>query len=110
MTASQLDSFQAIADANRRSILMMLSTNECTINTIAGQFDISRPAISKHIKVLEQAGLISIEDKGRERYCVLNQAGFTEIQNWLNYFENHWKKELANLETFLDKKHGKKLK
>lgn len=104
MTALQLDSFQAIADPNRREILLMLAGEKKSINAIAEQFDISRPAISKHIKVLYQAGFISFEEKGRERYCLLRQEGFDEIKEWMNFFDNFWKERLGNLEKFLNKK------
>lgn len=105
--STQLDGFQAIADASRREILLMLSKEKCSINTIAEHFDISRPAVSKHIKVLEQTGFIVIEDKGRERYCMLNPSGFQRIQAWVNFFEEYWTDKLQKLETYLDKKQRK---
>jgi len=105
--SAQLDNFQAIADASRREILLMLTKEKCSINTIAEKFDISRPAVSKHIKVLEQTGFIMIEDKGRERYCMLNPSGFQQIQEWINFFEGYWTDKLQKLESYLDEKHGK---
>lgn len=103
MTALQLDSFQAIADPSRREILLMLAGDKKTINSIAEQFDISRPAVSKHIKVLHQAGFITFEEKGRERYCILRREGFDEVKEWINFFDNFWKERLSNLEKFLEK-------
>lgn len=103
MTALQLDSFQAIADPSRREILLMLAGDKKTINSIAEQFDISRPAVSKHIKVLHQAGFITFEERGRERYCILRREGFDEVKEWINFFDNFWKERLSNLEKFLEK-------
>lgn len=106
MKASEYDSFLAIADPNRRAILAMLSKEKLSINAIADQFDISRPAISKHIKVLYETGFIEIEDRGRERLCALNQAGFNNIREWIEYFEKYWTQQLTDLDAFLKK--GKK--
>ena len=103
MTALQFDSFQAIADPSRREILLMLAGDKKSINSIAEQFDISRPAISKHIKVLHQAGFITFEEKGRERYCILRQEGFDELKEWINFFDNFWKERLGKLEQLLEK-------
>lgn len=107
MTANQLDSFQAIADPNRREILMLIAREKLSINSIAENFEISRPAISKHVKVLYQSGFISIETKGRERICVLNQAGFDEIQQWINFFEQYWNSKLKTLENILNNNKNK---
>lgn len=103
MTTLAVDSFQALADPGRREILMMVANEKRSINAIAENFDISRPAVSKHIKILETAGFINIEEKGRERYCVLNQAGFNEVQQWINLFEEYWTNQFRNLESFLAK-------
>ena|ERR1700712_3477873 len=96
--------FQAIADASRRQMLHLLSTDSLTISALAQNFDMSRPAVSKHIKILHGAGFISIEDIGRERYCILNQQGFNQLQDWINYFDGFWKNKLGNLEMLLDAK------
>lgn len=101
MNTANYDSFLAIADPHRREILKMLSKKEHSINSIAENFDISRPAISKHIKVLSVTGFITIAEKGRERYCTLNQSGFAEIQDWMNYFEKYWLSQLRSLDNFL---------
>lgn len=98
------DCFQAIADPSRREILLMLSKEKQNINTIADNFNISRPAISKHIKVLYSAGFITITNEGRERYCELNQEGFDEVKEWITFFEGYWKNKLKNLEMFLKNK------
>jgi len=99
-----IDPFQAIVDPNRRYILQLLSKDSFTINELAENFEMSRPAVSKHIKVLYSAGFISIENIGRERYCILKQEGFNELQEWINYFDNFWKSKLKKLEELLDQK------
>ena len=80
----------------------MLSKDSLTINALAVNFDMSRPAVSKHIKILNQAGFVSIEDLGRERYCTLNQKGFADLQDWIDYYDNFWKSKLKKLGNLLD--------
>jgi len=104
MTPMRADAFQAIADVNRRQILNLLTKNSYTINSLAENFEMSRPAVSKHIKILYGAGFISIEDIGRERYCILNQEGFKELQGWINFFDKFWETKLKKLENLLDQK------
>jgi DNA-binding transcriptional ArsR family regulator len=108
MTTQQLDAFQVIADPSRRQILQLLSKDSLTINSLAENFDMSRPAVSKHIKILNEAGFISIQDIGRERYCMLKQDGFSELQEWINFFDNFWTSKLRKLETLLNNKANKK--
>ena len=71
---------------------------------MAENFDMSRPAVSKHIKVLYNAGFISIQDIGRERHCILKQEGFEEVKQWLDYFDTFWATKLKNLEILLHHK------
>ena len=104
MRTQTLDAFQVIADPSRRQILNMLTQDSMTINSLAENFDMSRPAVSKHIKILYGAGFISIEDVGRERHCILKQDGFNELQEWLNFYDDFWKSKLKKLETLLNKK------
>ena len=87
MATPTLDAFQVIGDPSRRKMLMLLSKDSLTINSLADNFDMSRPAVSKHIKILHSAGFISIRDIGRERYCTLKKDGFEELQSWISYFE-----------------------
>lgn len=107
MKTQTLDAFQVIADPSRRQMLMMLSKDSMTINSIAENFDMSRPAVSKHVKVLYNAGFISITDIGRERHCVLKQDGFDEVQEFINYFDKFWIKKLNKLQTLLNSKSQK---
>lgn len=108
MTTPQLDVFQVIADPSRRQMLKMLSEQSLPINALAGHFDMSRPAVSKHVKILQNAGFINITDAGRERHCMLKQDGFKALQQWLEYYDNFWHNKLRNLETLMDLKEKKK--
>ena len=104
MAQSTLDVFQVIADPSRRQMLLLLSKESLTINNLAENFDMSRPAVSKHIKILHSAGFISIRDIGRERYCTLKQDGFKDLQEWISFFDKFWISKLQKLEMLLNKK------
>jgi DNA-binding transcriptional ArsR family regulator len=82
----------------------LLSKESLTINALAENFDMSRPAVSKHIKIMYNAGFISITDIGRERYCTLKQDGFDALQQWINYFDSFWTNKLKKLEAILNNK------
>ena len=102
-----VDPFQAIGDPNRRHMLRLLSKESLTISALASNFDMTRPAVSKHIKILYSAGFISIEDIGRERHCILNQNGFKDLQQWIDYFDKFWLNKLKKLELLLNEKSKK---
>ena len=98
------DVFQAIADPSRRQILQLLMKDSLTINALAENFDMSRPAVSKHVKILNDGGFISIRNIGRERSCILRQEGFSQLQEWIGFFDAFWLSKLRKLETLLDGK------
>ncbi len=98
------DVFQAMADPHRREILNLLTVEKMSINTLADNFSISRPAVSKHIKMLHQSGFITIVEQGRERYCELNPDGFNEVKKWIAYYEQFWTGKLQNLDKLLNSK------
>jgi len=110
------DVFQAIADPNRRAILGLLANQKLTLNGVAENFDISRPAISKHIKILSECGLISTTQQGRERYCELKVEKLNEVSDWVEQYRKLWEQKLDALEQYLtklqtkEKKHGRKKK
>jgi DNA-binding transcriptional ArsR family regulator len=104
MTVQTLDAFQVIADPSRRQMMQLLSKDSMTINTLAENFDMSRPAVSKHLKIMFNAGFISITDIGRQRYCTLKQDGFNELQDFINYFDKFWTSKLKKLESILNNK------
>lgn len=103
-TQPALDAFQVVADPSRRHILHLLSQDSLTINNLAGHFDMSRPAVSKHVKALHEAGFIDIRNIGRERYCVLRPDGFEELKQWIRYFDQFWTAKLNKLQQLLDEK------
>src|ERR1700681_767718 len=98
MATPTLDVFQVIGDPSRRKMLMLLSADSMTINSLADNFEMSRPAASKHVKILYTAGFISIRDIGRERYCTLKRDGFKKLQAWISYFDEFWTSKLKKLE------------
>ena len=104
MATRNIDPFMVIADPSRRQILHLLTKDSLSINSLAENFEMSRPAVSKHIKLLNSAGFITIQDIGRERYCILKQDGFNELQEWIDYFDSFWASKLKKLEMLLNKK------
>lgn len=102
------DVFQAIADPTRRDIITLLATGESmNLNSIADQFDISRPAISKHIKILEECNLIDIQQDGRERICELKPEQLVSVSDWVEKNTKLWNSRLNQLENYLNKLQNK---
>lgn len=96
------DVFQAIADPIRRQIIDVMSSEPLTINEVAEQFNISRPAISKHIKILDECGLISISQKGRERYCSINPKSLIPAFMWIEQYKKQWETRIDSFEEYLN--------
>ncbi len=96
------DVFQAIADPTRREIINLLSQQSLNLNAVADNFPISRPAVSKHIKILTECGLIMITQQGRERYCRANLNKLSEVSDWVDQYRKFWNIKLDALEKFLD--------
>lgn len=96
------DVFQAIADPVRRDIVAMLAQKPLTMNAVASRFEISRPAISKHIKILNECGLVDIQQQGRERYCKIQPANLNVVSDWLEQFRELWEAKLDSFEAYLD--------
>lgn len=97
------DVFQAIADPTRRAIINILAQQSMNLNAVADQFDVSRPAISKHIKILTECGLIVIKQKGRERYCEADLSSLKEVSEWTARMQEFWSQKLDALGAFLEK-------
>jgi DNA-binding transcriptional ArsR family regulator len=95
------DVFQAIADPTRRAILGLLALQSLTLNGIAQNFDISRPAISKHIKILTECGLVTITQQGRERYCEAQLDQLQEVADWVEQYRAFWNAQFDSLEAYL---------
>lgn len=96
------DVFQAIADPNRRAIINLLAHQQLTLNGVADNFNISRPAISKHIKILTECGLIVIKQQGRERVCEAKLERLDEVSIWVEQYKKFWTAKLDALEQYLD--------
>ena len=96
------DVFQAIADPTRREIINMIAHETLNLNSVAEKFHISRPAISKHIKILTECGLIVINQKGRERHCEANLKKLNEISVWVEQYREFWEQKLDALESYLN--------
>lgn len=95
------DVFQAIADPVRRNIIEMLAKETLSVNSVAEQFDISRPAISKHLKILEECDIISVEKQGRERYCTIQPKKLIPAFLWIDQYKQLWEDKLDNFENYL---------
>jgi len=97
------DVFQAIADPTRREIINLLAKESLNLNAIAENFNVTRQAVSLHIKILAECGLIEIRSQGRERYCEAQFDKLREVSQWVENYRQHWEKKLDSLETYLDK-------
>ena len=95
------DIFQAIADPTRRAILALIAMQALTPNAMAEKFDMSRQAVSKHIKVLQECGLIKPEQSGREIYYHFNAKKMKEFDNWLAQFRSMWETKFNQLDKVL---------
>lgn len=104
------DVFQAIADPTRREIINMIAHRSLTLNAVAENFDISRPAISKHVKILTECGLIVIKQQGRERYCEARLQKLNEVSQWIEQYRVFWTSKLDALQDFLVKDSRKHVK
>ena len=104
------DVFQAIADPTRREIISMIAHQSLNLNSIADKFHISRPAVSKHIKILTECGLIIINQKGRERHCEAKLQKLNEVSHWVEQYRKFWTQKLDALEVYLDELQNKKIK
>ncbi|TMI65287.1 MAG: winged helix-turn-helix transcriptional regulator [Bacteroidetes bacterium] len=104
------DVFQAIADPTRRQIIHMIAQDSLHLNSVAEKFNISRPAISKHIKILTECGLIVIKQQGRHRYCEAKLDRLNEVSEWAEQYRKFWTQKLDALEIYLDDLQTKKTK
>ena len=101
------DVFQAIADPTRREILNLIAHQSLTPNAVADSFEVSRQAISKHIKILTECGLIVVKQQGRERFCKIQPKKLDEVTDWLDHFRKTWENRFDNLDTLLLKMKSK---
>ncbi|MFL5808020.1 MAG: ArsR/SmtB family transcription factor [Flavisolibacter sp.] len=96
------DVFQAIADPTRRDIINLLAGRSMNLNAVAEKFDVSRPAISKHIKILEECGVVVIRQEGRERFCDVQLRKLKEVASWTEKYSRFWDAKLNALQGYLE--------
>jgi DNA-binding transcriptional ArsR family regulator len=108
------DVYQAIADPTRRAIINMIASQPHNVNAIAEKFDVSRQAISLHVKILIDCGLVTIKQRGRDRFCEAQLDQLHEVSAWVEQYRQHWESKLDALETYIEKlkkeKNGKQKK
>lgn len=93
--------FAALADPTRRSILRQLAKGSSTVSELAGPFSMSLPAVSKHLGVLENAGLVERDKQGREYHCRLLAGNLREALEWIAFYRGFWEARLDSMEDFL---------
>jgi DNA-binding transcriptional ArsR family regulator len=109
MTPERLNAtFAALADPTRRAILARLADGDATVMELAEPFAMSQPAISKHLKVLERAGLISRGRDAQRRPCRLEPVALAEANQWLETYREFWEKSFQQLDSLLEEMKGKK--
>jgi DNA-binding transcriptional ArsR family regulator len=96
------DVFQAIADPTRRKIINLIAHQPLNLNSVAEQFHVSRPAISKHIKILTECGLIVVRQQGRERYCEARLQQLNQVSDWVEQYKQFWNAKFDALENYLE--------
>lgn len=98
------DIFQAIADPTRRELLSLLAEREMPVTAISEHFPITRTAVSKHLRILTEAGLVTEKKIGRETRYKLQPEGLKELKQWLSFYERFWEDKLAALKNFVENK------
>ena len=102
MSARQLDlTFAALSDPTRRAILSRLASGEATVTDLAKPFDMTLPAISKHLKVLQRAGLVSQSREAQWRPCRLEAARLKEVADWVAHYQRFWSESFDRLDEYL---------
>ncbi|GGB02812.1 ArsR/SmtB family transcription factor [Puia dinghuensis] len=97
------DVFQAIADPTRREIINLIAHQPQNLNAISANFEMSRQAISLHIKILAECGLVAIKQQGRERFCEARLEKLNEVHEWTEKYKEFWTKSFHSLRNYLDK-------
>src|ERR1700761_7382892 len=96
------DVYQAIADPTRREIINMIASQPHNVNSIAQNFNVTRQAISLHIQILTDCGLIAVKQQGRDRFCEARLDQLGEVAMWIDQYRQHWESKLDSLETYLE--------
>jgi len=95
------DVFQAIADPTRRDIINLIAHKSLNVNSVAENFDVSRTAVYKHLKILTECGLVVITQQGRERHCEAKLNKLSEVSDWVEQYRKVWEARLDSLEEYL---------
>ncbi len=103
MTDAEQMGFRALADPTRRNILQLLANNDMTIAEVANNFQMTRAAVKKHLTILREGNLISVQAEGRSRLNSLNTDGLKKVMNWFDYFDAFWDERLNTLKTEIEK-------
>ena len=103
MNEATQNCFRALADPTRRDIVRMLAGSDMSIGQLTDQFDMTRAAVKKHLNVLSDGGLITVQAKGRERINTINPTGMAPVLDWLSYFDAFWDDRLNALKTAIEK-------
>ncbi len=98
--------FSALADPTRRAMLQRLARASMSVGELSSPFQISKPAVTKHLKVLERAGLLSRDKQGRVHHCKLEPAPLAQAADWLSYYQKFWETKLDGLDAFLQEEEG----
>jgi len=104
------DVFQAIADPTRREILGMIAHKSLNINSVSENFDVSRAAIYKHMKILAECGLLEIKQQGRERFCEGRLERLNEVSDWVEQYKQFWEARFDSLDNYLKEIQSKEKK
>ena len=98
--------FKAIADPTRRDIFhaLVITTSALSITQISNKFEMSRQGVTKHIKILNDAGLVQMEEQGRNRFCYADPKPLKEVNEWMQFYSQFWDDSLDKLEGYLDEK------
>jgi len=110
VTYSSEQTFQALADPTRRAVLDLLRRGSQPAGEIAQAFPVSRPAISKHLRLLRRAHLVHEHRQGRHRVYQLNPEPLRAVDSWLNQYRDFWKMSLTNLKTFVEAEYAEETK
>lgn len=103
MTGAEQMGFRALADPTRRNILQLLANNDMTIAEVADNFQMTRAAVKKHLTILREGNLISVQTEGRSRLNSLNTDGLKKVMSWFDYFDAFWDERLNTLKTEIEK-------
>jgi DNA-binding transcriptional ArsR family regulator len=101
------NTFAALADPTRRAILARLASGECSVTELAAPFDMSMPAVSKHLRVLERAGLVARRSEAQWRWCRIEAGPLKEVSEWAEHYRRLWEERFDRLDTYLQQIQGK---